>query len=147
MYFIFQSYMPGDDVYSPSDFEKLLYFRSCCSCSNHPDVSRFKVKIPNYAERDPESAFGHPSRYRFSENAMIIRPGDSLPGSSLGWAFDSEEEASSFKTYMETDLFNTMGNLCKCTSVLSPDTFRLIPKIPWDREWTNDEIKRHFRLG
>ncbi|KAI8100508.1 hypothetical protein M9435_006992 [Picochlorum sp. BPE23] len=112
------------------------------SCSNHPDVSRFKVKIPNYAERDKESAFGHPSRYRFSKEAEIISPGDSLPGGSLGWAFDSEEEARSFTTYMATDLFNRMGNLCKCTSVLSPETFRLIPKIPWDRTWTNDEITR-----
>ena len=59
---------------------------------------------------------------------------------------DSELEAKSLISYMNTEFCNFFLSLRKNTQNIKPDTLKWIPLVPFDREWTDPLLFEYFDL-
>jgi len=60
---------------------------------------------------------------------------------------NSEEEAKSLVSYMNTDFCNFFLSLRKNTQNMNPTTLKWIPIVSFDREWTNLQLYEYFKLS
>jgi len=59
----------------------------------------------------------------------------------------SEDENLSLIQYLKTNFVNTLLSLRKITQDIKPDTCKWIPIVPFDREWTDEELYEYFELS
>jgi hypothetical protein len=59
----------------------------------------------------------------------------------------NEEEAKSLLTYMKCRLPNFMLSLRKMSQHTNESTCKWIPLPPLNKEWTDDEVYKHFKLS
>ena len=59
---------------------------------------------------------------------------------------NSENESKSLISYMNTKFCNFFLSLRKNTQNMKPDTFKWIPLVELDRQWTDDLLFEYFNL-
>ena len=61
-------------------------------------------------------------------------------------SFDTLEEAESCISYISTKFFHALVSAKKVNQHMSRDVYSLIPIVPFDRIWTDDELFRLFSI-
>jgi site-specific DNA-methyltransferase (adenine-specific) len=78
---------------------------------------------------------------------IIGYPGEVCSNTYMTLLLNSEEEAKSLLSYMDTKFCNFLLSLRKNTQNMKPDTLKWIPLVPFDREWTDDKLFEYFNLS
>ena len=90
------------------------------------------------------SAFGASSGFG---NMFIGKPNEICNQSYVLFEVESEDEAKSLLSYMKCRLPNFMLSLKKASQDICGDTCKWIPLPPLNKEWTDDEVYKHFNLS
>jgi hypothetical protein len=80
-------------------------------------------------------------------NIFIGKPNEIHTGSYISFNVNSEDEAKSLLSYMKCRLPNFMLSLRKNSQDISEPTCKWIPLPPLNKEWTDDEVYKHFKLS
>jgi site-specific DNA-methyltransferase (adenine-specific) len=79
-------------------------------------------------------------------NKLIGLPNDTCSNTYMTFLVNSKLEAESLVSYMNTTFCEFFLSLRKNTQNMKPDTMKWIPKIPFDREWTDELVFEYFEL-
>jgi len=79
-------------------------------------------------------------------NKIIGYPNEVCSKSYMTLLVKSEEEAKYLISYMNTNFCNFFLSLRKKTQNLKPDSLKWIPLVPFDREWNDELLYKHFNL-
>jgi site-specific DNA-methyltransferase (adenine-specific) len=79
-------------------------------------------------------------------NIIIGSPREIASQTYFGFKVDSEAEAKSLKSYLETDFANYMLSLRKIDQHISEATLKWVPLPPLDREWTDAKVAKYYGL-
>jgi hypothetical protein len=79
-------------------------------------------------------------------NIFIGKPDEVHTGSYISFNINSEEEAKSLLSYMNCRLPNLMLSLRKNSQDISKSTCKWIPIPLLNKEWTDEEVYKHFNL-
>lgn len=102
-------------------------------------VDKWKLAIP--------SASGKGGMYeQFYNRIEILNPGEVCSESFIFFDFNSKNELLFFKSYLETKLFSFLVRLRKIKQHVTSDIFKWVPIVPFDREWTDDQLFDYFNL-
>ena len=80
-------------------------------------------------------------------NIIIGSPKEIASQTYFGFKVDSEKEAKSLKSYLETDFANYMLSLRKIDQHISEATLKWVPLPPLDREWTDAKVAKYYGLN
>ena len=80
-------------------------------------------------------------------NMFIGKPNEICNQSYVLFEVESEDEAKSLLSYMKCRLPNFMLSLRKSSQDICGDTCKWIPLPPLNKEWTDDEVYKHFNLS
>ena len=80
-------------------------------------------------------------------NTFIGNPNEVHTKSYISFNINSEEEAKSLVSYMRCRLPNFMLSLRKSSQDISESTCKWIPLPPLNKEWTDHEVYKHFKLS
>jgi len=61
-------------------------------------------------------------------------------------AFDSEEQANNFVSYVFTRLFRFLVMLRKLTQDATAKVYSFVPDLPMDREWTDEKLFERYNI-
>lgn len=98
------------------------------------DITKWKV----ITARASNDCFG---------NTFIGSPNEVHTGSYISFKVSNEEEAKSLISYMKCRLPNFMLSLRKSSQDIRESTCKWIPLPPLNKEWTDDEVYKHFKLS
>ena len=90
-----------------------------------------------------EAAHEHKSGFG---NTFIGNPDEIHTGSYISFKVSNEDEAKSLLSYMKCRLPNFMLSLRKSSQHNNEDVCKWIPLPPLNKEWTDDEAYKHFKL-
>ena len=90
------------------------------------------------------SAFG---AYSGFGNMFIGKPNEICNQSYILFEVNNEEEAKSLLSYMKCKLPNFMLSLRKASQDICESTCKWIPLVPLNKEWTDDEVYKYFKLS
>jgi len=90
------------------------------------------------------SSFGASSGFG---NMFIGKPTEICNQSYVLFEVVNEEEAKSLVSYMRCRLPNFMLSLRKASQDISESTCKWIPLPPLNKEWTDEEVYKHFKLS
>jgi site-specific DNA-methyltransferase (adenine-specific) len=79
-------------------------------------------------------------------NMFIGKPNEICNQSYVLFEIVNEEEAKSLLTYMKCRLPNFMLSLRKASQDICESTCKWIPLPPLNKEWTDEEVYKHFNL-
>jgi site-specific DNA-methyltransferase (adenine-specific) len=79
-------------------------------------------------------------------NTFIGTPNEIHTGSYISFKVSNEIEAKSLLSYMKCKLPNLLLSLRKSSQDISEATCKWIPLVPLNKEWTNDEVYKYFKL-
>jgi site-specific DNA-methyltransferase (adenine-specific) len=79
-------------------------------------------------------------------NKFIGRPDEICNQSYIAFGVNNEIEAKSLLSYISTKFANCVLSLRKISQHIKPDTCKWIPIVPFDREWTDDQLFEYFNL-
>jgi hypothetical protein len=115
--------------------------------------SKDRVKyIDNYEFNDentfwkvitPEAAFKAFSG--FGEK-IIGRPNEIHTGSYISFRVNSEDEAKSLMSYLNTNFANHMLAVRKISQHINEEVCKWIPLVPFDRIWTDDKVCEYLHI-
>ena len=80
-------------------------------------------------------------------NTFIGSPNEVHTKSYISFNINSEDEAKSLVSYMRCRLPNFMLSLRKPSQDISESTCKWIPLPPLNKEWTDEEVYKHFKLS
>ena len=80
-------------------------------------------------------------------NIIIGTPNDVYSETYISFAVDAEFDAKSLFSYIKCRLPNMLLSLRKISQNISRDTCKWIPLPPLNKEWTDDEVYKHFKLS
>lgn len=80
-------------------------------------------------------------------NKFIGKNNEVCNQSYIAFEVNSEEESKSLLSYISTKFSNCLLSFRKITQDLKPDTCKWIPLVPFDREWTDDQLFDYFNLS
>jgi site-specific DNA-methyltransferase (adenine-specific) len=100
------------------------------------DFDKWKV-ITTRSSHTASSGFG---------NTFIGKPNEICNQSYVLFVVESENEAKSLLSYMKCKLPNFMLSLRKSSQDICESTCKWIPLPPLDRQWTDNDIYKHFKL-
>lgn len=99
-------------------------------------IKGFKVFTPSANGTSPR--FG---------NKIIGLPNEVASKTYMVFLTNSESESKSLISYMDTKFCNFFLSLRKKTQNMKPDTCKWIPIVPFDREWTDEQLFDYFELS
>jgi superfamily II DNA or RNA helicase len=102
------------------------------------DYSGYKVFTP--------SASGSSGNLGKFGNKILGFPNEVASNTYMTFLINSENEGKSLISYMDTKFCNFFLSLRKKTQNMKPDTCKWIPIVPFDREWTDEELFDYFSL-
>ena len=91
-----------------------------------------------------EAAHEHKSGFG---NSFIGKPDEIHTGSYISFKVSNEEEAKSLISYIKCRLPNFMLSLRKMSQHSNESTCKWIPLPPLNKEWTDEEVYKHFKLS
>ena len=80
-------------------------------------------------------------------NLIIGTPNEVYSETYISFAYDTEQEIKSLLSYMKCRLPNILLSLRKISQNISSDTCKWIPLPPLNKEWTDEEVYKHFKLS
>ena len=80
-------------------------------------------------------------------NIFIGKPDEIHTGSYISFKVSNEEEAKSLISYMKCRLPNFILSLRKMSQHSNESTCKWIPLPPLNKEWTDEEVYKHFNLS
>lgn len=80
----------------------------------------------------------------FNPNFHIGKPGEVCSRTYIFFGCDTEQEALSLKSYLQTNFANKLLSLRKSSQFIKPDTCKWIPLVPLDRIWTDDKVAQYL---
>jgi hypothetical protein len=80
-------------------------------------------------------------------NLIIGTPNEVYSETYISFAYDTEQEIKSLLSYMKCRLPNMLLSIRKISQNISSDTCKWIPLPPLDKEWTDEEVYKHFKLS
>ncbi len=110
----------------------------------HIEKSEIKKDITKWKVITTRASFGASSGFG---NTFIGKPNEVHTKSYISFNVNSEEEAKSLVSYMRCRLPNFMLSLRKASQDISESTCKWIPLPPLNKEWTDDEVYKHFKLS
>jgi len=99
------------------------------------DLSIFRVATPRANGENPN--FG---------NIFIVNPNECTTDTYITFNVNSLKEAESLKSYLGTKFANKILSLRKISQDIKPDTCKWIPIIPFDRNWTDEQVFEYFNI-
>lgn len=99
-------------------------------------LSKYKIFTPSANGECP--CFG---------NKIIGYPNETASNTYITLIVDTEKEAISLLTYMNTYFCNFLLSLRKSTQNMKPDTMKWIPMVPLDRQWTDAKLFEYFNIS
>ena len=79
-------------------------------------------------------------------NTFIGNPDEIHTGSYISFKVSNEDEAKSLLSYMKCRLPNFMLSLRKNSQDIQEQSIKWIPLPPLNKEWTDEEVYKHFNL-
>ena len=119
---------------------KTAYMRKNDIIKNAQDIGKYKVFIPaayGAGEDFPHQIIGQPE-YGGKDSVCSQ--------TYLYIAFDSENEARNFITYMKTKIFRALVLACKIEQHLPNKTYRFVPLQDFSKPWTDAELYAKYNL-
>ena len=107
------------------------------------DKNEIKTNISKYKVITPDGAFTANSGFG---NTFIGNPNEVHCKTYISFEIDTENEAKSLLSYMKCRLPNFMLSIRKNSQHTSASTCKWIPLPPLNKEWTDEEIYKHFKL-
>lgn len=105
-------------------------------------IDKWKVLVPEAGsdggQKIPDSVLGKP---------WICPPPAVATQSFLAFWVSSEEEARSLESYFRTKFFRHLVSLRKMTQHALRSTYTWVPMQTWDREWTDSELYKKYKLS
>ena len=80
-------------------------------------------------------------------NIFIGKPDEIHTGSYISFKVSNEDEAKSLISYIKCRLPNFMLSLRKMSQHSNESTCKWIPLPPLNKEWTDEEVYKHFKLS
>lgn len=127
---------------------KIGYVRRDQLERNHDWVSRWKVLLPGASSGDtPLDEAGN------IVDVVLGAPIALAPGSActqtylVAGLFDSELETKNYAHYLATKFVRFLVLQRKSTQHVTPDRFRFVPMLEMSREWTDEDLYKHFGLS
>jgi site-specific DNA-methyltransferase (adenine-specific) len=103
---------------------------------NSKDISKWKVIL--------RAADGRGSDY--TNYYILGEPGTIHNESFVSFLFNTKEEALNFISYFKTKLFKYLMSLRKIKQTISKEVFSLIPKINFNKKWSDEELYSYFKF-
>jgi hypothetical protein len=100
-------------------------------------------KIGSWQIITPSAAHGAFSGFG---NLIVGSPDEVYSETYISFAINTEAEATSLYSYMNCRLPNMLLSIRKISQNISNDTCKWIPLPPLNKEWTDDEVYKHFNL-
>jgi len=91
-------------------------------------------------------ASGYGTKFNYFGNKIIGKPGEVCSNTYLTLLVESEDEAKSLISYMNTKFCNFFLSLRKNTQNMNKKTLKWIPAVPLDREWTDQGVFEYFEV-
>uniref|UniRef100_A0A6C0E012 Helicase ATP-binding domain-containing protein n=1 Tax=viral metagenome TaxID=1070528 RepID=A0A6C0E012_9ZZZZ len=107
------------------------------------DKKEIKTNISKYKVLTPD---GNGSNKCFG-NLFIGYPNEVHCKTYISFETDTEQEAKSLLSYMKCKFPNFMLSLRKISQHTSAFTCKWIPLVPLNKEWTDDEVYKYFKLS
>jgi hypothetical protein len=101
-------------------------------------------KLGSWQIITPSAAHGACSGFG---NLIIGSPTEVYSETYISFAINTETEATSLLSYMKCRLPNMLLSLRKISHNISNDTCKWIPLPPLNKEWTDDDVYKHFKLS
>lgn len=108
------------------------------------DKKEIKTDISKYKVITPDGAFTANSGFG---NTFIGNPNEVHCKTYISFEIDTEIEAKSLLSYMKCRLPNFMLSIRKNSQHTSASTCKWIPLPPLNKEWTDDEVYKYFKLS
>jgi hypothetical protein len=108
------------------------------------DKKEIKTDISKYKVITPDGAFTANSGFG---NTFIGTPNEVHCKTYISFELDTENEAKSLLSYMKCRLPNFMLSIRKNSQHTSASTCKWIPLPPLNKEWTDEEVYKHFKLS
>jgi hypothetical protein len=102
------------------------------------NISKYKVFIP--------TASGSKKNIGVLGRIIIGEPNSLCSRSFVHFAFDTLLECESFVSYINTDIIKSLISINKQTQLVNKNCFSLVPIIPLDRIWANDNVKDFLKI-
>ena len=80
-------------------------------------------------------------------NKFIGNPNEVCNQSYDVFEVNTETESKSLLSYISTKFANCLLSMRKISQHIKPDTCKWIPLVPFDREWTDDQLFDYFNLS
>jgi site-specific DNA-methyltransferase (adenine-specific) len=77
---------------------------------------------------------------------FIGKPREIHSGSYISFRVNSEDEAKSLLSYLETPFANNMLSIRKISQHINKDVCKWIPLVPLDRKWTDDGVYKFLKI-
>ena len=77
---------------------------------------------------------------------FIGKPDEIYTQSYISFRVNSEDEAKSLLSYLETPFANYMLSIRKISQDISANTCKWIPLVPLDRKWTDDAVYKYLKI-
>lgn len=107
------------------------------------DETEIKKDITTWKVITARAAYEHQSGFG---NTFIGMPNEVHTKSYISFNVNNEHEANSLLSYMKCRLPNFLLSLRKASQDISESTCKWIPLPPLDRNWTDDEVYKYFKL-
>lgn len=103
-------------------------------------IDKWKVFAPEAhgAQKMPSAVLGKP---------LISTPPSVSTQTFLAFWLESEKEAISLESYYRTKFFRFLVSLRKITQHALRQTYTWVPMQTWDREWTDKELYKKYKLS
>jgi site-specific DNA-methyltransferase (adenine-specific) len=99
---------------------------------------KYKVFLP--------TASGSKNNIGIIGRVVIGSPSDVSSRSFVHFAFDTYFECESFVSYLNTELVKKLIKIKKPTQLMKKDCFSLVPIVPLDRLWNNNNLKEYLKI-
>jgi site-specific DNA-methyltransferase (adenine-specific) len=117
------------------------YLRRDVITKNNDLIGRWKVLVPKAGsdggQKIPDYVLGKP---------LLCAPASVCTQSFLAFIVESKPEAESLESYYLTKFFRFLVSLRKMTQHALRSTYTWVPQQTWDREWTDKELYKKYKL-
>ena len=116
------------------------YLRRDLITKNSELIDQWKVLAPKAhggGQIMPSAVLGKP---------LVSRPPSVCTQTFLAFAVDSKTAAESLESYYRTKFFRFLVSLRKLTQDALRSTYTWVPQQTWDREWTDKELYKKYKL-
>jgi site-specific DNA-methyltransferase (adenine-specific) len=104
-----------------------------------PNLYRYKLLVP--------SASGSKNNIGSLGRFEIANPNEVCSSSFSHFSFDTEQECISLRSYLTTKFIKFLIKVKKPTQRVKKDVFSLVPIVPFDRNWTDENVFEYFNLS